>query len=46
MKQNYQPLRNYAHNALKQIEPSTPKVKEAIEAYVQNSGVSSASLTP
>ena len=39
-------IRNYAHNALRQIDLSNPKVKEAIEAYVQNSGVSSTSLTP
>ena len=39
-------IRNYAHNALGQIDPSNPKVKKAIEEYVQNSGVSSTILTP
>ena len=39
-------IRNYAHNALGQIDPSSPKVKKAIEAYVLNSGVSPTTLTP
>ena len=39
-------IRNYVHNALRQIDPSNPKVKKAIEEYVQNSGVSSTTLTP